>query len=106
MSFRDRLLLGGFLAGRAWGAQATPEILGVSTEIVAPGAILTLAGGYLSGAVPCTAPPSGTDPAVYPTQLCGVEVFFGDERAGLLYVSAGQINFQVSKDAPQDGNAD
>lgn len=94
------------LAGASWSAEAPPKILGVSTEIVVPGTILTLAGTHLSGSVPCTAPPSGTNPAIYPAQLCGVQVFFADEPAGLLYVSARQINFQVSKDAPRDGNAD
>jgi hypothetical protein len=106
MSFRGWLPLGLFLVGCAWGAAAPPEIAGVSSVILTPGAILSMAGGHLGTAARCTAPPSGVDPPVYPYQLCGTQVFVGNEPAGLLYVSDGQINFQVPKDGPADGTTD
>ena len=43
---------------------------------------------------------------IYPTQLCGVEVMVGDTRAGLTWVQADQINFQVPKEVPFGGSAD
>lgn len=106
MSFRGWLLLGLFLTGRAWSAEAPPEILGVSSTILTPGAILSMAGGHLGTPSKCTAPPSGLDPPVYPIQLCGTQAFFGDQPVGLLYVSEGQINFQIPRDGPASGTAD
>src|SRR5580658_3580337 len=106
MSFRGGFLLGLFLAGRAWSAETSLVIAGVSSTILTPSAILSMAGGHLGTEAKCTAPPSGVDPPVYPEQLCGTQVFIGDELAGLLYVSPGQINFQVPKDSPNDGTVD
>src|ERR1700675_4339955 len=40
---------------------------------------------------------------IYPKELCGVQVIFGETPAGLLYVQASQINFKVPQDAPMQG---
>lgn len=42
---------------------------------------------------------------IYPTELCGVQMFVGDQPAGLLYVQAAQINFKVPLDVPLPGTA-
>ena len=42
---------------------------------------------------------------IYPTELCGVQVMFGETPSGLLYVQDGQINFKVPQEAPMDGTA-
>jgi hypothetical protein len=42
---------------------------------------------------------------IYPKQLCGVQVMFGDTPSGLLYVQGGQINFKVPQEAPMEGTA-
>jgi hypothetical protein len=44
--------------------------------------------------------------AIYPTSLCNVQVTIGDVPAGLLWVQADQINFQVPKEVPFDAAAD
>jgi hypothetical protein len=42
---------------------------------------------------------------IYPTELCGVQVFVGDKPAGLLYVQEKQVNFKVPQDVPLEGEA-
>jgi hypothetical protein len=42
---------------------------------------------------------------IYATELCSVQVMFGETPSGLLYVQDGQINFKVPQDAPMDGPA-
>lgn len=42
---------------------------------------------------------------IYPKELCGVQVFFGETPSGLLYVQEGQINFKVPQEAAVDGTA-
>jgi hypothetical protein len=108
MSFRGGLFLGLVLAGRAWSAEAPPEftLAGVTSRILTPGANLTMYGAHLGADGQCFAPASTSNPPVYPFQLCGTQVFVGDEPAGLLYVSPRQINFQVPKDSPNDGTTD
>jgi hypothetical protein len=44
--------------------------------------------------------------AIYPTSLCNVQVMLGDAPAGLLWVQADQINFQVPKEVPFEAAAD
>lgn len=46
------------------------------------------------------------DPLIYPTELCGVQVFAGDLPAGLLYVQEKQINFQVPQGIALGGTAE
>ena len=108
MSFRGGLLLGLVLAGRAWSAEAPPEFTpaGVTSRLLTPGAILTMYGSHLGADGQCFGPASAANPPVYPVQLCGTQVFVGDEPAGLLYVSPRQVNFQVPKDSPNDGATD
>jgi hypothetical protein len=103
------LLFGLLLAGGAWSAEAPPEFtlegVGGARAILTPGAIGTIYGQHLGAAGQCIAPPS-VNPPVYPIEICGTQVFVGDEPAGLLYVSEKQINFQVPKDGPECGTAD
>ena len=42
---------------------------------------------------------------IYPKEICGVQVMFGETPAGLLYVQKSQINFKVPQDAPMEGTA-
>ena len=44
--------------------------------------------------------------AIYPTNLCDVRVMVGNTAAGLTWVQAEQINFQVPQDVPFGGSAD
>lgn len=43
--------------------------------------------------------------AVYPPELCGVQVLLGDKAAGLLWAQASQINFQVPEGVPMETTA-
>ncbi len=43
---------------------------------------------------------------IYPQELCGVQVSLAGFPAGLLYVSAKQINFKVPQETPVDGEAE
>src|ERR1039458_4043584 len=42
---------------------------------------------------------------IYPKELCGVQVMFGEAASGLLYVQEGQINFKVPQDDAMEGTA-
>ena len=42
---------------------------------------------------------------IYPKDLCGVQVMFGETASGLLYVQEGQINFKVPQEAAMEGTA-
>ena len=42
---------------------------------------------------------------IYPKELCGVQVMFGETASGLLYVQEGQINFKVPQEAAMEGTA-
>ncbi len=43
---------------------------------------------------------------IYPKELCDTQVWIGGNPAGLLYVSAGQINFKVPQETPVQGTTD
>jgi hypothetical protein len=43
---------------------------------------------------------------IFPTELCGVQVFLAGRAAGILYVSDTQINFKVPQDSPLEGEAE
>jgi uncharacterized protein (TIGR03437 family) len=66
---------------------------------VAPGEIVTLFGAELAPA------PEAARSFPLPTSLQGVRVMVGDAAAPLLYVSPGQINFQVPYDIAQSGTS-
>jgi len=42
---------------------------------------------------------------IYPKEICGVQVIFGETPAGLLYVQESQINFKVPQESPMEGTA-
>jgi hypothetical protein len=44
--------------------------------------------------------------SIYPKMLCDTQVFVGGIPAGLLYVQAGQINFQVPQATPVQGTTE
>ena len=85
---------------------------------VAPGRIVSLFGRNLGPAGPCHASPdpnrretpnplrpnqTAIETQVLPTKLCDTEVRVGGVAAGLLYVSARQINFKVPQTAQTEG---
>lgn len=110
MWFRGWLTLGLFLAARAWSAEPPPEFtlegVGGAGAILIPGGIVTLYGQHLGAAGQCLPPPRiGGSPA-YPAEICGTQVYVGNEPAGLLYVSEKQINFQVPKNGQGSGTTD
>jgi hypothetical protein len=43
---------------------------------------------------------------IFPTELCGVQVFLAGRAAGLQYASDSQINFKVPQDSPVEGEAE
>ncbi|HEY1495064.1 MAG TPA: hypothetical protein VGF49_11005, partial [Candidatus Solibacter sp.] len=88
---------------------------------LAPGMLVSIYGEHLGPATQCianadtqrTETPNATRPVqifaerlIYPTDLCGVQVFLAGMPVGLLYVSEKQINFKVPQDAPLTGNAE
>ncbi|HWC97378.1 MAG TPA: hypothetical protein VG456_11525 [Candidatus Sulfopaludibacter sp.] len=94
---------------------------GETPQMLAPGMPVSIYGSNLGPAVGCvgygdqkqveTLPPDNPFHiwerlAIYPKQLCGVQVMIGDVAAGLLWAQAGQINFQVPRDCPFEGAAD
>ena len=73
---------------------------GRSANVLAPGMVLSLYGGYLAPEPVCGQPPE--KPAL---QLCGVQVLIGSVPAELLYVSSSQINFTIPAGAPMESFA-
>ncbi len=110
------------------GAQTRPTFradrvipsFGDTPLMLAPGMLVSIYGSNLGPAEGCrgygdqqhwdTLP--GNNPfgvweriVIYPAKLCGVQVTIGDVPAGLTWVQADQINFQVPKEAPFGGTA-
>jgi hypothetical protein len=93
-----------------------------AVEVLVPGAGMSIYGRHLgparSGCVgsadlqnretpnPRAPDPRYIDTTVYPRELCGTQVFIGDQTAGLLYVSESQINLKVPQDSPESGTAE
>jgi hypothetical protein len=88
---------------------------------LAPGMLVSIYGEHLGPATQCianadtrrTETPNPARPVqsfaerlIYPTDLCGVQVFLAGIPAGLLYISEKQINFKVPQDAPFTGDAE
>ncbi len=88
---------------------------------LAPGRIASIYGEHLGPATPCTGTadplqretpnplrPNQTliETQVFPISLCETEVHVGGASAGLLYVSAGQINFKVPQQTPVKGTTE
>jgi hypothetical protein len=88
---------------------------------LAPGMLVSIYGEHLGPDPSCTAnadtrrteTPNPARPMqnfaerlIYPTELCGVQVSLAGLAAGLLYVSAQQINFKVPQDSPLTGEAE
>ena len=67
---------------------------------LASGMLMSIYGSNLGPQQGCIGQP------LYPTELCGVQVFLGNLAAGLLYVQREQINFQVPHDVPAEGTAE
>ncbi len=65
------------------------------------GKLFSIYGEGLGHGVGCIGKPSGL--AGYPTVLCKVQVFIGDEAAELLFVQEKQINFKVPSKLPAQG---
>lgn len=91
------------------------------TASLAPGRVASVYGEHLGPETPCTgtadpaqretpnrARPNQTqiETQVFPTTLCRTEVRVGGILAGLLYVSAGQINFKVPQQTPVEGTTE
>jgi hypothetical protein len=81
--------------------------VGRSANVLAPGLVMTLYGGYLAPGDNVAPESAGCGkPKVQPAlELCGVRVLIDTTPAELLYVSAGQINFKVPPGMPEDGFA-
>jgi len=119
------LVLASFLTNFAFAAGPPPEFsaAGVvrgaeSAPILVPGAGLSIYGIHLGPVPGCAAnadpkrretinprnpDPNFADLAVYPKELCGVQVLIGDKAAGLLYVSEKQINLKVPQESVETG---
>jgi uncharacterized protein (TIGR03437 family) len=76
--------------------KALPPILGIGNsanqgvdDALSPGEIVSIYGTGLGPSTPVMAQPSS---GVFPTSVAGVQVFFNNVAAPLLYVSASQIN--------------
>jgi hypothetical protein len=114
------------LSWQVWCADPPPEFTAAgvvrgdsSAKILAPGVGMSIYGQHLApsnGGCPSSADPQRretpnpwrpdqrfADTSIYPTELCGVQVFIGDKPAGLLYVSEKTINFKIPQDAPESG---
>lgn len=71
---------------------------------LAPGLVLSIFGNHLGPAAGCKG--EHDEKGVYPSELCGVQVFVGGVASGLLWVQDRQINFQVPQQTPTEGTAE
>jgi hypothetical protein len=113
----------------AWGADPPPEFTAAGVvrgagpaKIIVPGFGMSLYGQHLGpsrdGCAASADPQRRETPnprrqdrrfedtSIYPTELCGVQVFIGDKPAGLLYVSEKLIHFKIPQDSPESGSVD
>ena len=113
----------------AWGADPPPEFTparvlrgGVTAKILVPGNRMSIQGQHLGPpGTGCHGVPDPqrqetlnprrldkrfVDTLIFPTELCGVQVFIGDKAAGLMTVSDGQIDFKIPQDSAESGSAD
>jgi hypothetical protein len=113
----------------AWGADPPPEFTparvlrgGVTAKILVPGNRMSIQGQHLGPPeTGCHGVPDPqrqetlnprrldkrfVDTLIFPTELCGVQVFIGDKAAGLMTVSDGQIDFKIPQDSAESGSAD
>jgi len=89
-----------------------------ATAPLAPGRLVSIYGANLGPTQPCHASPDPNrhetpnprrpnqtliERQVFPGRLCDTEVQVGGVAAGLLYVSAGQINFKVPQSTATQG---
>ena len=94
---------------------------GVRPTQLAPGMWISIYGDHLGPATPCTGnadmrnreTPSSARPhqsfsetLIFPTELCGVQVFLAGRAAGLQYAGDKQINFKVPQETPIAGEAE
>jgi hypothetical protein len=123
------LPFGVLLTMYAWGADAPPEFTAAgvvrgarAAKILVPGVGMSIYGQHLgpagsgcSGAAdpqrretpnPRRPDRRFEDTSIYPTELCGVQVFIGDKAAGLLYVSEKLIHLKIPQDSPESGSVD
>jgi hypothetical protein len=71
---------------------------------LAPGVILSIFGNNLGPATGCQGDHDAQ--GIYQKELCNTQVLVGGVPSGLLFVQAGQINFQFPQETPIQGAAD
>jgi hypothetical protein len=124
-----RLVSALFFAAGLWGQPPRPEFFasrvipsfGDTPLMLAPGILVSIYGDNLGPAEGCRGYGDQQhwetqDPdtpfrtwgriAIYPTQLCDVQVKIGEVAVGLLWVQEKQINFQVPKQVPFEASAE
>jgi hypothetical protein len=88
---------------------------------LAPGMFISIYGDHLGPETPCTGnadtqrkeTPSAARPnqsfaetLIFPTELCGVQVFLAGRAAGLQYAADKQINFKVPQETAVEGEVE
>ena len=104
--------LGTFLGTRAAEQQEQPaprppSFTQLGPEPIPPGLLVSIYGKDLGPISSCTGQedparrePDAPEPRGFPPELCGVQVLVNEIPAGLLYVSAGQINLKFPFGTP------
>lgn len=118
---RQPTLVGAVYSASSIASSGTRRMGTQEPALLAPGRIASIYGEHLGPETPCNgsadpvqretpnpARPNQTpiETQVFPTKLCNTEVRVGGVPAGLLYVSAGQINFKVPQQTPIEGTAE